>query len=106
MRGLYLLHFVLMTAVMSTAWLTMYAPSLEAHKYARGHAVVVSGPKLGTGAARLAATAALRAGAGLVTLAADPEAALRLRADLKWAAGGGLLMPTPITRRAAPWTSR
>ena len=30
MRVLYLLHFVLMTAVMSTAWLTMYAPSLEA----------------------------------------------------------------------------
>ena len=29
-RVLYLLHFVLMTAVMSTAWLTIYAPSLEA----------------------------------------------------------------------------
>ena len=30
MRALYLLHFVLMTAVMSTTWLSMYVPSLEA----------------------------------------------------------------------------
>lgn len=52
------------------------APSLEGHKYARGHAVVVSGARLRTGAARLAAGAALRAGAGLVTLAADVDAAL------------------------------
>ncbi|MEJ1159341.1 NAD(P)H-hydrate dehydratase [Prosthecomicrobium sp. N25] len=51
------------------------APGLADHKYARGHAVVVSGPALRTGAARLAAGAALAAGAGLVTLAADPAAA-------------------------------
>lgn len=30
MRGVYLIHFILMTAVMSTVWLTIYAPSLEA----------------------------------------------------------------------------
>ena len=30
MRGLYLIHFILMTAVTSTVWLTIYAPSLEA----------------------------------------------------------------------------
>lgn len=30
MRGVYLIHFILMTAVMSTVWLTFYAPSLEA----------------------------------------------------------------------------
>ena len=29
MRGLYLLHFVLMMAAMSTAWLTTYAPSVD-----------------------------------------------------------------------------
>ncbi|MCE1236679.1 MAG: NAD(P)H-hydrate dehydratase [Hyphomicrobiales bacterium] len=50
------------------------APALDGHKYSRGHAVVVSGPLARTGAARLAADAALRVGAGLVTLASPPDA--------------------------------
>lgn len=44
------------------------------HKYARGHAIVVSGPAERTGAARLGARAALRAGAGLVTVASPRDA--------------------------------
>lgn len=49
-------------------------PRIDGHKYGRGHAVVVSGGLPSTGAARLAARAALRAGAGLVTIASPREA--------------------------------
>jgi hydroxyethylthiazole kinase-like uncharacterized protein yjeF len=49
-------------------------PRVDGHKYSRGHAVVVSGDLSHTGAARLAARAALRAGAGLVTLASPRDA--------------------------------
>ncbi|HML07112.1 MAG TPA: NAD(P)H-hydrate dehydratase [Xanthobacteraceae bacterium] len=49
-------------------------PQAAEHKYDRGHAVIVSGPSWSTGAARLAARAALRAGAGLVTIASPREA--------------------------------
>lgn len=49
-------------------------PRLDGHKYTRGHCVVVSGPAHATGAARLAARAALRVGAGLVSVASPPDA--------------------------------
>lgn len=49
-------------------------PRVTGQKYDRGHAVVVSGPSWSTGAARLAARGALRAGAGLVTIASPREA--------------------------------
>jgi hydroxyethylthiazole kinase-like uncharacterized protein yjeF len=49
-------------------------PALAGHKYSRGHAVVVSGGASFTGAARLAARGALRAGAGLTTIASPGDA--------------------------------
>lgn len=49
-------------------------PRIDGHKYARGHACVVSGGLSSTGAARLAARGALRAGAGLVTILSPADA--------------------------------
>lgn len=61
-------------------WLNQW-PRLkpEGHKYDRGHALIYGGAVM-TGAARLAARAAQRIGAGLVTLAA-PDAALSIYAQ-------------------------
>lgn len=53
---------------------TLTPPPVDTHKYARGHAVIVSGPALSTGAARLSAEAALAVGAGLVTIIGDKAA--------------------------------
>lgn len=60
-------------------WLAAFPrPGLESHKYSRGHALVAGGSVM-TGAARLAARAAARLGAGLVTVAA-PEPAFPIYA--------------------------
>lgn len=48
-------------------------PDAEGHKYARGHALIIGGWPI-TGAARLGARAALRIGAGLVSVVVPPEA--------------------------------
>ena len=48
----------------------------DGSKYDRGHCVVLGGPVASTGAARLAARAALRVGAGLVSVACDPSSLL------------------------------
>ncbi|NJO32084.1 MAG: NAD(P)H-hydrate dehydratase [Rhodospirillales bacterium] len=51
------------------------------HKYHHGHAVVVGGPAPATGACRLSARAALRVGAGLVSVVCEPAATPTYAAD-------------------------
>ncbi|MDA0342272.1 MAG: NAD(P)H-hydrate dehydratase, partial [Proteobacteria bacterium] len=57
------------------AWVdALPVPRLSDHKYKRGHAVIAAGTEM-TGAAQLAAEAARRAGAGLLTIAAPAKVA-------------------------------
>ena len=78
-----------------------------AHKYAHGHALILSGGLGRSGAARLAARAALRIGAGLVTLvvpdAAIPEVASQITAlmlrPLGPPDGGGAALRDLLTDR-------
>ena len=56
-------------------WLGRFPwPASDTHKHLRGSLVVVSGPMSRTGAARLAARAGLRIGAGVVTVLSPPGA--------------------------------
>jgi ADP-dependent NAD(P)H-hydrate dehydratase / NAD(P)H-hydrate epimerase len=71
-------------------------PRAEGHKYTRGHVVAVSGGMVTTGAARLAARGALRAGAGLVTIA-SPRDALAVNVT---AGANSALMVRPVTGAA------
>ena len=56
-------------------WLALLPRRTSAsHKYAHGHALVLGGGMASSGAARMAARAALRAGAGLVTVVCPKDA--------------------------------
>ncbi len=48
----------------------------DGHKYRKGHALIISGSKFQTGASRLAACAALKIGAGLVTISGTADSLL------------------------------
>lgn len=56
--------------------------SASGHKYSRGHLVVMSGPLISGGAARMSAMAGLRIGTGLVTLGTPPGAVMAQSAHL------------------------
>lgn len=65
-------------------WLTAFPwPGENTHKHSRGRLGVVSGRAGHTGAARLAARAGLRAGAGLVKVLCPPDAVTVLGAALE-----------------------
>jgi len=76
-------------------------PKIDGHKYARGHAIVVSGGIATTGAARMSGRGALRAGAGLVTLAA-PRDALAVNAAALTAV---MVRPIDTVVEFAEWAS-
>ncbi|CAN5300380.1 bifunctional ADP-dependent NAD(P)H-hydrate dehydratase/NAD(P)H-hydrate epimerase [soil metagenome] len=61
----------------------LHWPGVATHKHSRGRLVVVSGGLWSTGAARLAARAGLRIGAGLVTVLSPPEALIANAAHLE-----------------------
>lgn len=64
-------------------WLREFPwPHIDAHKHQRGHVVAASGGRARTGAARLAAQGALRAGAGLVTVLSPSDALTENAAQL------------------------
>jgi len=62
---------------------TLPAPTPESHKYSRGDLSIIGGASM-TGAARLAAAAARRGGAGMVTIAALGSAVLGVAVFFLW----------------------
>ena len=81
-------------------------PGAGAHKYSRGAVLVLGGPAGSGGAARLAARAALRAGAGLAMIAVPSDAVLENAARLDAVMVAGVADPAALaallaTRRFA-----
>lgn len=77
-------------------WLSaLPALKSDGSKYDRGHCVVQGGPVASTGAARLSARAALRIGAGLVSVACDPSSLIVYATALE------AIMTKPVKDEAA-----
>lgn len=77
-------------------------PAEDAHKHRRGRLGVVSGPAHRTGAARLAARAGLRIGAGLVRVLCPPSAVGVLAASLEAVMVDPFDGPVALRRLAEP----
>ncbi len=77
-------------------------PGPDAHKHRRGRLGVVSGGALKTGAARLAARAGLRIGAGLVRILCPPDAALIVAATVEAIMVDDFGSPEALARLAEP----
>jgi hydroxyethylthiazole kinase-like uncharacterized protein yjeF len=77
-------------------------PAEDAHKHSRGRLGVVSGPAHRTGAARLAARAGLRVGAGLVRVLCPPSATGVLAASLEAVMVDPFDGPSALRRLAEP----
>lgn len=75
-------------------------PGVDAHKHQRGRLGVVSGTALHTGAARLAARAGLRIGAGLVRILCPPDASLVIASALEAVMLDEFISPEGLARHA------
>lgn len=76
-------------------------PAIDTHKHARGRLSVVGGPMPNTGAARLAARAGLRIGAGTVRLLSPPDALLAYAIALEAVMVAAFRSPADLQAAAA-----
>ena len=77
-------------------------PTASGHKYSRGHVTVLGGAAM-TGAARLAAAGARRAGAGMLTIAATHGADIYRQGDAGVIVSGALLATLLEDARRQVW---
>jgi len=77
-------------------------PRADTHKHQRGRLGVVCGPALRTGAARLAARAGLRIGAGVVHILCPPDASLIVAASTTAIMVDEFASPEVLARLAEP----
>jgi len=77
-------------------------PEPDTHKHERGRLGVVSGSALRTGAARLAARAGLRIGAGLVRILCPPDASLIVAGAVEAVMVDEFTSPEALARLADP----